>query len=121
MKNATGGLGEDCAVRFLEDKGYSVLERNYRSRFGEIDIIARNGPYIVFAEVKTRGESRLADPLEAVTKTKQTKIVKTALLYLQTHAVKLQPRFDVIGITTADGGHSIRNVVHIENAFECRK
>lgn len=121
MNGGTGGMGEDCAARLLEEKGYCVVRRNYHSRFGEIDIIAQNGQYIVFAEVKTRDENRLAGPLEAVTAAKRSRIVKTALLYLQSHPTKLQPRFDVIGITTADKGRVVRNIVHIENAFEGRE
>lgn len=121
MGKGTGGMGEDYAARLLEKKGYGIVQRNYRSRFGEIDIIARNAQYIVFTEVKTRDENHLAGPLESVTGAKRAKIVKTALFYLQSHPVKLQPRFDVIGITTADGGRSVRDVVHIENAFEGRE
>ena len=117
MGNETGGMGEDYAVRFLENKGYSIVFRNFHSRFGEIDIIARKEQYIVFTEVKTRDESCLAGPLESVTKAKQARIVKTALFYLQSHPVKLQPRFDVIGITTADGGRTVCKAAHIENAF----
>lgn len=117
MGNETGGMGEDYAARLLEGKGYDIVQRNYRSRFGEIDIIARNEQYIVFTEVKTRDEDHIAGPLESITKAKRLRIVKTALFYLQSHPVKLQPRFDVVGITTADGGRSVREAVHVENAF----
>lgn len=73
MNRPTGRLGEDYAVSLLEQKGYQIIERNYHSRYGEIDIIAQNGKYIVFAEVKTRDENYQVSPLEAVTPGKQKK------------------------------------------------
>nr|WP_319488085.1 YraN family protein [uncultured Caproiciproducens sp.] len=117
MNNASGKIGEDCAAQLLIKKGYRVVARNYRSRFGEIDIIAENKEYIVFAEVKTRDEHYTVSPLEAVTAGKQKKIVKTALFYLQSNRTVLQPRFDVIGIITATDQFTILSVEHIENAF----
>jgi putative endonuclease len=117
MNNASGKLGEDYAVELLIEKGYRILKRNYHSRFGEVDIIAENKAYIVFAEVKTRDENFSVSPLEAVTVGKQKKIIKTALLYLQLYRSELQPRFDVIGITTCGSSYAIKSVQHIENAF----
>lgn len=115
MNNSSGKMGEDFAVEILLEKGYEIVERNYHSRFGEIDIIAQNSLYIVFVEVKTRDENFLVSPLEAVTAGKQRKLYKTALLYLQSHPTALQPRFDVIGITTKN--LIIKSTEHIENAF----
>ncbi len=117
MQNETGKLGEDYAAELLREKGYRILERNYHSRFGEIDIIAENSEYIVFAEVKTRDENFAVSPLEAVTKGKQKKLGKTALLYLQSHPTPLQPRFDVIAIVTAGGDFTVKSADHIQNAF----
>lgn len=117
MNNASGKIGEDCASEILLKKGYEIIERNYHSRFGEIDIIAQNSNYIIFVEVKTRDENYSVSPLEAVTVSKQKKLYKTALLYLQSHTSLLQPRFDVIGITTKDSNYTIKSVEHIENAF----
>jgi putative endonuclease len=117
MNRPTGQLGEDYAVALLEQKGYQIIERNYHSRFGEIDIIAQNSKYIVFVEVKTRDENYQVSPLEAVTPGKQKKLYKTALLYLQSHPTGLQPRFDVIGLTITGAGFSVKSVEHIENAF----
>jgi len=117
MNNASGKIGEDYAAELLSKKGYQIIERNYHSRFGEIDIIAENEEYIVFAEVKTRDEHFSVSPLEAVTVGKQRKIYKTALLYLQQHKTKLQPRFDVIGITTQSGAFTVKSVEYIQNAF----
>ena len=117
MNNASGKIGEDYASQLLVKKGYRVVARNYRSRFGEIDLIAENREYIVFAEVKTRAEHYHVSPLEAVTAGKQKKIIKTALFYLQSNKTALQPRFDVIGIVTAADSFSVLSVEHIENAF----
>lgn len=117
MNNASGKIGEEYAAEFLVNKGYQIVKRNYHSRFGEIDIIAENNAYIVFAEVKTRDEHFLVSPLEAVTKGKQRKIVKTALLYLQQYPTQLQPRFDVIAVTTCESDFAIKSIEHIENAF----
>lgn len=117
MNNASGKIGEDYAAQLLAKKGYRVVARNYRSRFGEIDLIAENKEYIVFVEVKTRGEHYTVGPLEAVTAGKQKKIIKTALFYLQSNKTTLQPRFDVIGIVTAADPFSVLSVEHIENAF----
>ena len=116
MNNASGKIGEDYATHYLEDKGFQITARNYHSRFGEIDIIAENKEFIVFAEVKTRNKNYEVGPLEAVSVGKQKKIGKTALLYLQSNPSDLQPRFDVIGITT-DTGCKILSIEHIENAF----
>jgi putative endonuclease len=117
MDNRSGPFGEDFAAEYLKGKGFRVLERNYRSRFGEIDIIAEDGQYIVFAEVKTRRIPSLAEPEASVTPGKQKKIAKTALLYLQKHPTRLQPRFDVIGIVTAGRKPAVRSLHHIKNAF----
>ncbi|MBW7574025.1 YraN family protein [Caproiciproducens faecalis] len=117
MNNSSGKLGEDRAAQLLEQKGYRIVARNFHSRFGEIDLIAENKEYLVFAEVKTRDEHYCVSPLEAVTAGKQKKIIKTALLYLQSHKTALQPRFDVIGIVTREEPFTLLSVEHIENAF----
>lgn len=117
MDNSSGKAGEDRAAGFLAEKGFRILFRNYRSRFGEIDIIAENGAYLVFAEVKTRESGALTGPLEAVTPAKRRRIAKTALLYLESHPTRLQPRFDVIAVETSGEGRRILSVRHLQNAF----
>lgn len=117
MRNDSGKAGEDYAANLLSEKGYQILVRNYHSRYGEVDIIAQNSDFLVFAEVKTREEHSMVSPLEAVTASKQRKICKTALVYLQSHPVSLQPRFDVIGLTTRRDSCEIVSAEHIENAF----
>ena len=114
-----GAAGEVLAARYLRQKGYTLLAANYRTRFGEIDIIAADKQYIAFVEVTLRGEAAIYTPQEAVTPAKQQKIVKTAMLYLQTHPTDLQPRFDVISIVTeGTDAMRIRSLEHLKSAFD---
>ena len=114
-----GAIGEVLAARFLRSKGYTILASNYRCRFGEIDIIAADGQYIAFVEVKTRSEDAYYTPREAVTPMKQQRIWKTAGLYMQKCATNLQPRFDVIEIITKkDRPMEIAEINHLMNTFE---
>ena len=85
MNNSSGKIGEEYARRLMQKQGYLILDANYYSRFGEIDIIATDRQYIVFVEVKTRDANCKGEPVELVTAVKQKKIVQTALLYLQEH------------------------------------
>ena len=116
MPNAhmIGAAGEAAAADYLEKNGFTILSRNYHSTYGEIDLIAENGEYLVFAEVKTRKPDSLVSPLEAVTLAKQKKIIKTAFCYLSDCGISLQPRFDVIEVLTEPDGLAVRQV---ENAF----
>ena len=119
MDNGSGALGERFTAEQLQGQGYTILERNYHSRYGEIDIIAERSPYIVFVEVKTRRDSHLVSPLEAVTAAKQEKIRKTALCYLQEHpqAQSLQPRFDVSAVYTSGDGKTVLRSRYLPDAF----
>ncbi len=117
MNNASGKIGEEFTAKLLEEKGYQIVETNYHSRFGEIDIIVKDAKYIVFVEVKTREENSMVNPLEAVTVSKQKKIIKTAQLYLQSHRTDLQPRFDVAGLVTNADDMSVLSVNYVTNAF----
>ncbi len=113
-----GALGEQFAAKFLEKHGYSILETNFRSRFGEIDIIAQKGGILAFVEVKTRAATMLESPQAAVTRTKQKRIITTALYYLQGHRAGLQPRFDVVAITTASkASFEVLDIQHLTDAF----
>ena len=110
-----GSFGETVAAEYLEKKGYQILARNYLARCGEIDIICRYDRYIVFVEVKTRGSNAFATGREAVTPSKQRRIIKTALIFLTERKIAdLQPRFDIVEIST---GESV-SVRHFENAFD---
>ena len=113
-----GAAGEVLAARFLRDEGYQILAGNYRTRFGEIDIIAANKEYIVFVEVKSRAEDARYMPKEAVTAEKQKRIIKTALLYINHYPDPRQMRFDVIEVVTAKN-HPMKalDIRHILNAY----
>ncbi len=112
-----GARGEDLACAWLSAKGYEIVERGYRTRDGEIDIVARHADTTVFVEVKTRTSVAHGGPLVAVTPSKQAKVCRTAMAYLQQHELWDQAcRFDVIGIVT---GRGEPDVTHVENAFAC--
>ena len=112
-----GKHGEDIASGYLTKKGLNVIFRNFHTRYGEIDIIARDSQYIIFAEVKTRNEYAVSVPSEWVDKHKQKKLMMTAALYLQNNPTDLQPRFDVIEVVLAKGSQELVSINHIENAF----
>jgi putative endonuclease len=113
--NEKGKLWEIEAANFLRKKRYKLLCANYQTRFGEIDLIVKNRKYICFVEVKQRDVNSIAEPREFVDYSKQQKIKTSALLYLSSNEVKLQPRFDVIEIYTED--NQINSIKHLENAF----
>ncbi len=112
-----GAWGEDAACGYLEGLGYRIVERNFRTRFGEIDIIAERGAYIVFAEVKSRKNARFAEAREFVTEAKQRKILTTAELWLSGHRTELQPRFDVIEVYGEENSPVKPCIKLFENAF----
>lgn len=112
-----GSIGEQAAADFLTANGYTIMERNYHSRYGEIDIIAKNQEYIVFVEVKTRNETSGYRPAEAVNKSKQKKFARTAMLYLTAYPQNLQPRMDIIEVILTKGTKALGSMTHIENAF----
>lgn len=114
---SVGAAGERLVADYLQRQGYQVLARNYRSRFGEIDIIVCDAQYIVFVEVKTRKQSAMVQPLESITPLKQQKIIKTALLYLSGHETGLQPRFDVVELILKNGSFDQAQVRHMKHAF----
>lgn len=80
---ATGDYGEELACKFLKENGYKILERNYRIRGGEIDIVAKDKDYLVFVEVKTRYSHDFGTPEESITPWKIKALLKTALFYIQ--------------------------------------
>ena len=110
-----GQKSERLAAEFLKRTGYRIIETNYRSKLGEIDIIAREKGTIVFVEVKARNTSRFGSPKAAVTPAKQRKISMAALDYLKrTGQEGTRARFDVVAIDTASGQTDIEVV---RNAF----
>ena len=111
-----GKWGESLALEYLKKKNYAPVAAGWRSRFGEIDLIVKDGEYLVFVEVKLRKNANFAQAREYVGKTKQDKIRATASLWLASHRTKLQPRFDVVEIYAADEAAQ-PEIIHIENAF----
>ena len=96
-RQVLGESGESLACRELERRGYTILERRYRSKVGEIDIVARHGDVTVFVEVKTRDGSEFGGGAAAVTPFKQRRIALVALEYVSTHRLFDRPcRFDVV-------------------------
>ncbi len=110
-----GDRGERAAARFLRRKGMRVITRGYRTRYGEIDLIARDGDILVFVEVKSR---RQGVPAEAVTFEKQRRITLAALHFLRKHdLLDLRSRFDIVAVVWPDE-RGEPQIEHIPNAFE---
>lgn len=127
QKVIVGSTGEDVAASFLEQNGFTILERNYRSGHQEIDIIARDEEFLIFVEVKTRSchlpeSMKYGRPSQAVGNAKQRNIVTAAKNYLRAHPENtLQPRLDVIEVylkkTVVGAPPHLLNIHHIRNAF----
>lgn len=115
-KGMVGKLGEDKACAYLNSCGYRIIERNFRCRTGEIDIIAVFGRAICFTEVKTRRSYSFGLPREAVVKRKQEKLIRTAAYYMLRHREYAEyiQRMDVVEILELDGKVYVN---HIKNAF----
>ena len=115
LRKLLGREGEDRAAKFLAKRGYRILERNYRTRSGEIDLIALDRGVVVFVEVKTRTSNAFGAPELAVTPQKQKRMLKAALGYMKYKKLHQVPcRFDVVAISGAAGPE----VELIQNAFE---
>lgn len=114
-----GAWGEALAAEYLRKKRYKILASGYRSRFGEIDLIARNRNFLVFVEVKLRKSRDFARAREYVDKRKQEKLRTTAALYLSEHPMDLPARFDVIEIYAPEGMSTVHpQINHMEEAFQ---
>ena len=113
-----GAKGEKLAVKFLKRKRYKIIQRNYRCKLGEIDIIAERNSTLVFVEVKTRQTAEFGPPQYAITAAKRHQISKAALSYIrEKNLTGKSCRFDVIAITfSSDSRKPI--IEHIGNAFE---
>lgn len=117
--NEVGAWGEKLAAAYLRRRRYRILATGYRSRFGEIDIIAQHKNYLVFVEVKLRKSDRYAQALEFVDSRKQARLITTASMYLSEKPTELQPRFDVIEIYAPDGVATKNpQINHLEDAFQ---
>jgi putative endonuclease len=98
-KKTLGNWGEKLSVEYLKEHGYAIIELNYRCRYGEIDIVAKEGPVWCFVEVKTRKSNRFGRGFESITAIKKTHITKTAVFFLNQRGLDEAPaRFDVVSI-----------------------
>ncbi len=110
-----GKWGESIAAGYLAARGYSLVNRNVRTAHGELDIITRQGDILVFVEVKTRSNTAFGHPEDAVTRTKQARLIAAAQDYLQTHPeIDRDWRIDVIAIRRRK--HQEPEILHFENA-----
>ncbi len=117
-KKERGNWGEERAALYLRLHGYKIVERNFRCRQGEIDIIARKGEVVVFVEVKQRKNTDFGEAREFVTYSKQRRVIAAAELWLLKTGCELQPRFDVIEVYAPQGTKTLLpEIHHLENAF----
>ena len=111
-----GRFGEEKVCEYLLKRGYSITARNYRIKGGEIDIIAENGDYIAFVEVKTRKPDSMVTGFEAVDRRKQGLIIRTAAEYCRRNPNLLQPRFDIAQVIVSK--EEVLSMEYIENAYD---
>ena len=112
-----GESGEKYTCEYLKQKGYSIIQTNYHSRYGEIDIIAENEDYIAFVEVKSRSSFEFSRATEIVNRAKRIKIIKTAYVYISQQNLSKQPRFDVSEVLISKEGE-VKKLVYYENSFD---
>jgi len=111
-----GKFGEDKAVEYLESKGYKIIERNYKCRFGEIDVIARDGNEFVFVEVRTFCNGNLVEPVESVFRDKRKRLLYMVERYINERDIEGECRIDLVGINLERDGE-VKKIKHIEDAF----
>ncbi|MES2503524.1 MAG: YraN family protein [Myxococcota bacterium] len=118
-KLVAGHAAEESACQLLLSKGYRILDRNFRCKMGEIDIIAQDGPVLCFVEVRSREHAKHSDPKASIRADKQTKLIRASTFYLQKKYYRNIPicRFDVIGVI---GYGPDQRMSLIKNAFEMR-
>lgn len=110
-----GALAEDFAVKLLKNKGYRIVERNFRGKFGEIDIIAVDGNNLVFVEVKARWSKEFGSPEEAVTEQKLSKISRTGQYFALLHPdLPKLLRIDVVALEISDGKVTSSKIIHVD-------
>lgn len=112
-----GTFGEKYAVKYLKKKKYKILEKNYKTKVGEIDIIAKDRDFLVFLEVKSRSFDPLVTGSYAVDQKKRLHIFKTASLYMKQKKTALQPRFDILELEIDRNKKKVISYNHYENAF----
>jgi len=117
-QRSLGQRGEWAAARYLRRRGYRIIARGDRSKWGELDLVAVEGRTVVFVEVKTRDNQDAGHPVEAVGTLKQRKLTRLAVTFLKRHGLLEQAaRFDVIAVTWPSDNRRPR-IEHFKNAFE---
>ena len=118
LNKELGNYGELLAKQYLQEKGFQILDENYRNKLGEIDLIAKDGHTVCFIEVKTRQSIEQGQPYEAVNTWKIRKLSQMATFYLKHkfHTIEVNSRFDVISIV--DDKKNPPAIQHIKNAFD---
>ena len=112
--NETGKKGEELATGMLKDKGYEILEKNWRYKNLEADIIAKKDDTLIIAEVKTRSTRYFGEPEEFVNKAKKQNLIKAANAYIEQQELDLEVRFDIISVLISGEKTMVH---HIEDAF----
>lgn len=113
-----GSFGEAVTAEYLRKKGYKILGMNFRTRLGEIDVIASKGRFVAFVEVKLRKSASFAQAREFVTRSKQLRVSAAAQEWLQQNECRLQPRFDVMEVYAPEGAATREpRLQYWENAF----
>lgn len=112
--NVLGERGEYLALELLKDKGYSILETNWRHKRDEVDIIAMHGNELVIVEVKTRSTGFFGDPEDSVDEAKMTRMISVAEEYIEQNNIELECRYDIVSIILNNNNSKIR---HIKDAF----
>ena len=116
-----GNIGEEAAVQALKKCGYKIIARNYRTKMGEIDIVAKDGEYTVFVEVRLRKSNAFGSPADTIDRRKQQKIIKTAQMYAVKNDIYDSPmRFDAVLINADTDGEKLVNtkIEIIKDAFQ---
>jgi len=116
--NETGKKGEDLAADFLQNEGFQILERNWKNRFEEIDIIALENELLVIVEVKTRSSLAFGKPEESVGLRKQRLLVNAAEAYIKKYNSDRETRFDIISVVTNGTGANIQHIRHAFSPFD---
>jgi len=115
ISNPVGLKGEEIATNYLKDKGYKIIDRNFRKSYGEIDIIATKNKVLVFIEVKTRTSNQFGSPIEQITSNKIRTLTKTAQFYSVSHPnLPNSLRIDAVGVIL-DSNNNLKDLKHIEN------
>ncbi len=108
--NETGNIGEELAEKYLRNLGYEILERNWYFGKNEVDLIAKDGDFLVIVEVKTRRSNYFGEPEEFVTRAKQRTLIKAANGYITKKNIDLEVRFDIVSVIFSGRSHTVKQI-----------